>query len=212
MGKFNKNINGSESLETKRRLQILNAAVKILKKKKFNAASMREIAQAAGMSMGNLYNYIEKKEDIMTLLYQEMYRQFSVILNNVVIQYEYPVDQLVHFIKDIYGITCRMKEETLILMTETKSLEKKILKEILQLEAKIIYDVEEIIKRGIKMKCFDCEKPNLVANLIVYNAFLIPLRGWIMVPKHSEEEILEVIIGCFLRELGTTKINCTNNA
>ena len=54
-------------LDSKRSL-ICRGAMKVLKKKKFHAASMGEIAEATGMSRGNFYHYIEKKEDILVLI------------------------------------------------------------------------------------------------------------------------------------------------
>jgi len=53
-----------ESLEAKRR-RIEEAARELFIKRGFHATSMRDIAQGADTSLGNLYNYYGTKEDIL---------------------------------------------------------------------------------------------------------------------------------------------------
>jgi AcrR family transcriptional regulator len=48
-----------------RRLEILRAAAAIFRRRGFAAAGMREIAEAAGLSSGNLYYYFSGKDEIL---------------------------------------------------------------------------------------------------------------------------------------------------
>ena len=48
----------------KRREQMIRGAVKLFKEKGFHRATTREIAKAAGFSIGTLYEYIRTKEDV----------------------------------------------------------------------------------------------------------------------------------------------------
>ena len=48
-----------------RRLEILRAAARVFRRRGIAAAGMREIAEAAGLSPGNLYHYFAGKDEIL---------------------------------------------------------------------------------------------------------------------------------------------------
>lgn len=188
-------------LENKRR-SICQGAMKVLRKKKFHAASMREIAEATGMSLGNLYHYIEKKEDILVFIYEDLMDQIRGTFDDVIRSRVDPVDQLEGVIRELFSLACRLKEETLVILTEARSLEKKDLRELLRQEEGIVSAIEDMISRGVSRGVFRCEKPHLMANIIAFNIWIIPLRGWNILPKHHEGEVVEQVVRCFLGELG----------
>ncbi|HEY9109840.1 MAG TPA: helix-turn-helix domain-containing protein [Roseateles sp.] len=51
-----------------RRQQVLDAAAECFRRRGFHAASMAEIAKAAGMSPGHIYNLFENKDDIIAAI------------------------------------------------------------------------------------------------------------------------------------------------
>ena len=55
-------------LVERRRRQIADAAVQLFMKKGFHKSTTRQIAQAAGISIGSLYEYFTCKEDILYLV------------------------------------------------------------------------------------------------------------------------------------------------
>jgi len=54
----------SKELVEKRREQIVLAAIKLFAKKGFHKATLRELSDEAGISHGNIYDYVGTKEDI----------------------------------------------------------------------------------------------------------------------------------------------------
>ena len=64
-----------ERLVVKRRDQMIKGAVTLFKEKGFHRTTTREIARAAGFSIGTLYEYIRTKEDILYLVVDRMYDQ-----------------------------------------------------------------------------------------------------------------------------------------
>ena len=64
-----------ESLIEKRREQMIRGAVKLFKEKGFHRATTREIAKAAGFSIGTLYEYIRTKEDVLYLVCDSIYNE-----------------------------------------------------------------------------------------------------------------------------------------
>lgn len=52
------------SLKERRRLEIIRTACKLFSEKGYYNTTMPDVAQAVGMSVGNLYNYFESKEEL----------------------------------------------------------------------------------------------------------------------------------------------------
>jgi AcrR family transcriptional regulator len=53
------------TLESKRRSQIISAARQVFSRKGYDAATVEEIAETAGVSKGLIYHYFKSKEDIL---------------------------------------------------------------------------------------------------------------------------------------------------
>jgi AcrR family transcriptional regulator len=53
------------TLESRRRSQIISAARQVFLRKGYDAATVEEIAETAGVSKGLIYNYFRSKEDIL---------------------------------------------------------------------------------------------------------------------------------------------------
>jgi len=163
---------------------------------------MREIASASEIGLGNLYNYIQKKEDILFLVHKDVVDQLYNRFDECARQYKDPVEQLVNVIRELVGLTFKLKEEMLFIYTETKSLDKKYMREILTRESQFVKAFESLIKKGIRQGVFHGEKPDLVANIIVFTLSIYPLRSWNTRPGRSAEELLDSLIRFVLRGLG----------
>jgi AcrR family transcriptional regulator len=59
-------------LEQLRREQILEAAVKVFAEKGFRAAKMQEVANAAGVANGTVYNYFRSKDEVLLALLERL--------------------------------------------------------------------------------------------------------------------------------------------
>ncbi len=62
------------ALEDTRRTQILEAAAGVFARKGFDRATVMEIAQAAHLSEGSLYNYFRSKEELLIHIPQQLVR------------------------------------------------------------------------------------------------------------------------------------------
>src|ERR687893_3189454 len=96
-----------EALEA-RRGRIEEAARELFIRRGFHATSMRDIADGAGMSLGNLYNYYKTKEDILESIIGRYQKVIDARLRAIFDEIEEPFDpeSLVGFgrmIKDLVG-------------------------------------------------------------------------------------------------------------
>jgi hypothetical protein len=48
--------------------------------------------------------------------------------------------------------------------------------------------------------------------MIVFNIWIVPLRGWNILSRYNEKEVREQTVGCFLRELGVSKNSISRNS
>ena len=94
----------------KRREQMIRGAVKLFKEKGFHRATTREIAKAAGFSIGTLYEYIRTKEDVLYLVCDSIYNEVHDRLSALPIQ-EGTVDGLRVAINQYYHLIDDMSDE-----------------------------------------------------------------------------------------------------
>ena len=73
-----------------RRRDILDAAAGLFARRGFHAASMREIAAAAGMLPGSLYYHFPSKDELLLAVYEEGVRRIADRLDVAVTQAETP--------------------------------------------------------------------------------------------------------------------------
>jgi AcrR family transcriptional regulator len=178
----------------KKQQQICRGALKVFKTKGFHAASIREIAEASQISLGSLYDYIEKKEDILFLVHQHGMDRISSRIQKWMDQYTDPYEQLVHVLKEIFLLSIDLKEELSFMYSETKHLPKTYLEQILRQDKEFVNFVESLIKKCVNSDAVQCRNPEIYANIVIFLAAIIPLRGWNLFPKHSHEEVIDELI------------------
>lgn len=177
----------------KRQLKIIKKAAKLFMKKGYDQTSMREIAKATGINIGNLYYFIKSKEEILFLVFdmfhkpeEEMFEKYQIF------KIENPLEQLKTVIRELINFGHNYRDEMLLLYRESKVLPKRFLKIILTRESRVISQIEEILRKGVEKKIFDIEDLSFTANMIIYELSLYSLRNWNM-KKYTKEEIINLI-------------------
>src|ERR1700674_5908287 len=72
-----------ESLVRARRRQIFLAACRVLARKSFHEATVKEIALEAGIAAGSIYLYLQSKDDILALLAESMVAELTEALPDI---------------------------------------------------------------------------------------------------------------------------------
>lgn len=184
----------NSELVREKRLKIAKAASKLFIKKGYFTTTMREISKASGLTIGNLYDYITKKEDVLYLVFDVFHSAWvNTLEEKRVFEIEDPVKQLKAAIQRMLELTNEHRDMILLMYTESKSLPKDFLKIILEKESGLAQCFEKILKRGIEKGVFNIKDPFLLANIIVYLLSIEPLRGWNLRKKYKVEEINHLI-------------------
>jgi AcrR family transcriptional regulator len=185
----------NSGLVQKKQLQIATGASKLFIKKGYQQTSIREISKAAGLTIGNLYDYITKKEDVLYLVFDVFHSVWVNRLNEEeVLKIEDPIKQLETAIQRMLELVIHHRDMVLLMYTESKLLPKDFLKIILEKESALVKCFERILKRGIEKGAFKIKDPFLLANIIVYLLSIEPLRGWNLRRRYRVEDINDQMI------------------
>jgi AcrR family transcriptional regulator len=193
----------SGELVRQKHLQIAAGATKLFIKKGYYETSIRDISKATGITIGNLYDYVTRKEDILYLVFDIFH---SVWVNKVqevgIFKIEDPVEQLKAALQKMFEIVHTHRDMVLLMYTEGKLLPREFLKKILENESNLVKFFEQIIRRGVEKGVFQVKDSFLLANVIVYLLSIEPLRGWNFKKHYSTEEINEFMINLILDKTG----------
>ncbi len=177
-------------LVQKKHLLIAGKATKLFIKKGFSNTSMRDISKATKITIGNLYSYIKKKEDVLCLVFNLFHQSWAKDLEkNGILEIEDPQEQLRMAIRAMLLSSRGCQDEIKLLYRESMYLPKRFLKIAMEKDGELILAFEKMIRRGVELGVFQVEDPFYAANMIVFQMSLHPLRGWNLKKKYTYDEV-----------------------
>ncbi len=187
-------------LVTKRRVQIMRAAMDLFRKNGYHATTMREICKKARVNMGSFYDYFGSKEDILVYMYKEMMYAGKILGEAFPERNVTEWNGLEPFIKSLMCAGWNKHKHSIqLLYRETISLDKKTMREVLRIESDYVQWVAEKLRKGLGRSCVNQEL-EIIANSIVYLNSFIPLRGWNM--RHIDQrKILNLLAQILMTKL-----------
>jgi len=167
-----------ELTETKRRL-IVERASQVLFEKGFGKTSIRDIASACGMSMGQLYHYISSKDDILYLMHRHSQEKWHEHLADAGFEaITDPVARLRHGLRITIRYLSEHRDLYQFIFTESKYLDEEHLKKVLELDDQNVVGFYRHLLSLIPGRPFGGREADLAANLVSYICLFLPLRGW----------------------------------
>jgi AcrR family transcriptional regulator len=166
-----------ELTEMKQRL-IVERASAVLFEKGFHGTSIRDIAAACDMSMGQLYHYISSKDDILFLMHlysQEQWHRhlaeggFGQIVD--------PVDRLEHGLRISMKYLSQNRALIQFIFTESKYLDREHLQKALELDDQNVVGFYRHLLSEIPGWA-SASAADLAANVIAFLCTFLSLRGW----------------------------------
>ncbi|MER2111625.1 MAG: TetR/AcrR family transcriptional regulator [Solibacillus isronensis] len=183
-----------------RRQQIIDAGVKLFKEKGFHRATTRELAKAAGFSIGTLYEYIRTKEDVLFLVCDNIFNEVTKCLT------DFPSDTgtiegLKQAIRQYYLLIDQMPEEFTIMYQETKSLQKAAMHYILGKELEMVAIFERILKDCVEAGNLSLSEDAiyLAANHIVVQGQSWAFRKWALQKRYTIDQYIKLQTTMFLQ-------------
>jgi len=194
----------NKSLVKKRRQQIYDAAMKLFPQKGYSATTLREISKESGIALGNIYDYIRTKEDILYIIQEkatEMIENFILIQDSN----SNPKERLIKLINCEIDMVYKYQNEIMLIYQESHTWSKDLLYNSLANEKRRIKHYERVIAQGIKEGVFKSFNPRIIANMIVMVVNTWVLRRWDIPKKVNIEELRSCVLDVVLNGIVSCK-------
>lgn len=180
----------NKDLVERRWKQLIDNSTRVFMEKGYHRTSIRDIAKATSFSMGNLYNYIRTKEDVLYLVHQNMIKSvYNNLFDIKEDEYEIKYGELTSIIKNAIEKTFEYQDEIILLYRESGSLSKEMLRSILSLETCYIDMFKRLLDEANKEGLYEIRDTRFLANLVVYLISFLSLRRWSLCDYDKEEAI-----------------------
>lgn len=175
---------------------MIKGAVKLFIEKGFHRSTTREIAKAAGFSIGTLYEYIQKKEDVLYLVCDSIYDRVQKQLQVVIDTKCGDEESLRKAVTSYFSVMDGLQDEVLVMYQEAKSLQKDALPYVLQKEIEMVELFEEVLKGCVKNGEFSLSESEikLHAHNIFVQGHMWCFRRWVLHKLYTLEEYTELQI------------------
>lgn len=182
--------------------RIAQGSLRVFLRKGFHRTTIREIAVACGMSMGQLYHYISCKDDVLFLVYRYMQEVWLEHLKEVRLDdIADPGQRLVRALTHTLEFMARNKDLFLFVYTETKYLERKHLRVVLSMEDHGVVGFWRRLLDEAGVGRAEEHALDLAANLVSFLMVFPVLRGWNL-PGSDPAACIPQLVDFILRGLG----------
>jgi AcrR family transcriptional regulator len=185
----------------RRRRQIIDAAVQLFIEHGFHKTTTRQLARAAGISIGSLYEYIASKEDILYLvcdaIHAEIQRGVSAALDRATDGHH----SLSEVIREYFLVCDRMNDHVLLIYQETQSLPAQWRKRVLENEVRITGIFMGVLARLIgdgALPPMSDKMVELLAHNITVLGHMWTFRRWFLARHYSIDDYIEMQTGFIL--------------
>ena len=180
-------------LVERRRRQIVDAAVPLFVEKGFHKTTTRQIAKAAGFSIGTLYEYVASKEDVLYLVCDAIHDQIERRIEAVLAQTRKGREALAAMVREFFLTSHRMSDVYLLMYQETHALPPQWRERVLDKELRI----NELIHQGLKriaasgdLGDLDADALTLLSHNISVMAHMWTFRRWILGKEFTIEDYI----------------------
>jgi AcrR family transcriptional regulator len=189
-------------LVERRRRQIADAAVRLFIKKGFHKTTTRQIARAAEISIGSLYEYFNCKEDILYLVCDFIHSEMEQGVANAMAKAAGGRDALAKVIREYFLVCHRMSDFILMIYQETQSLPSQWRKRVLENELRItglLVGVLARLSKSGELPNLDERSIEITAHNIVVIGHMWTFRRWFLSKHYTIEDYIRIQTAAILR-------------
>lgn len=176
-----------------RREQIAAAAADVIAQKGYAAASVREIANAAGMQVPTLYQYVNSKEEVLELVYRWVIERLRADVEEAASKCTTAREKLIAMLTAMIENGHRYRRQVGVVTRELRSLPQRSRRIVLAEYQSFLKRIAEIVEDGIAKGEFRAIEPEIAANLIEILTDVWPLRQF-AVARFGLEKVREEVV------------------
>ena len=194
--------NKKEKTTLERRRQIFDAAIHLFIKKGVVDTSMREIAEAVGITTGGLYHFIKSKDEIIRMVtensmhFHEAVKDMRKCLGDVSPTEAFRVCAKCWLTVQEAGI-----EQTAFLDREKVHMEPDVQETVSDIVRDLIHFFEDLLNDGIKAGEFEVDNVTLVAFNTYMLRGLYATRQWFLKDRFTAEEYATQLTNAILKQI-----------
>lgn len=188
-------------LVRERRAALVRAAIDVFAQKGYHAARVSDVAQAAGMSQGTVYNYVGSKEDLLYMVVEDHLYGYARIVRSAMEKVTDPKDRLNALLRATIEAIFSYRKHYLVMVRELHHVGHERRRAFMKLAADQRQICEDILKEIARDEGLDIGNALVTANLMIFLPSFIIARGWDLRGKVSDEEIAETLMQFMLRGL-----------
>ncbi len=180
------------------RRKIIDVASGLYAKKGFNATSIQEISEKAGVSLPVTYHYVKNKSAIMRMIMEDLLNAFQESLVEQIKGIDDPEEKLAIALILYFRVVDQQSEKALLMYQKSNSLDKASRGRVMQLEVDVSNILVEIIEEGIEQGVFKEVDVDLMAYNIIMMAHMWILKGWhfrerLSLDKYIDHQLITVM-------------------
>ena len=196
----------NNGLVEERRRQIIQAAFRLIAAKGIQKTSIREIAAASEMTVGNLYHYIGTREDIIHLAINHGLDQVRKLIREIddLCDTLEPREALIAAVGRYIRYHHANWEGTVFLYKEMGSFSPSLRLPVIEVNSHMHDAFIRIIKKGCKSGVFKAADTDMVASTIVSMGDMWALKRWQFKKNYSLEKYIDSFTEMILRLISST--------
>ena len=183
------------------RKQIIDAASTLYAKKGFNATSIQEISEAAGVSLPVTYHYVKKKSEIMRMIMEDVLNTFRNNLLDMIRGIDDPEEKLSIAARLYFRVVDQQREKCLLIYQKSNSLDKASKARVMELEVEVSNVFSQMINEGITLGVFRKVDVDLMAYNILMAAHTWILKRWHFKNRLTLDKYIELQVSNILWSL-----------
>lgn len=191
----------SKEVVDERWRRIVEGASKVIAAKGFSKATIREIAAAADMPVATMYQYLERKEDILYNVYKFFMTDIVASLKRWQASEVPPRERLEGAIRTMIDVFDKNHRFIKLMFQETRALTPEARRQVYELDAQYIAIFRELLSEAMRNGQFRIRNVELAANFVYFLCTIWPLRYW-SIGKYGEEAVTNEILDFVLNGLG----------
>ena len=188
-------------LVRERRRALIDAAVEVFFAKGYHACRVADVAEAAGISQGTVYNYVNSKEDLLFMIVEDHFLAYERIVGSALEPARTSREKLDALLKGTVEAIFKYRKHYVVMLRELHHVERNRRRAFMQLAAEQRKFCENILVEIAEEENLNIGNSLLMSNLVVFLPSFLISRGWDFRKEVSEQEVADFLTSFMERGL-----------